>query len=115
VTKASFVTIKDPEGELETLLQTANTLYENTLKLAKKNNSNERIELVVKPMLEDLKASIENINQKKNQVASLTDPKQRAQELGDPVSFFRMTVNRAETQLPTACGQLVHGENFRKY
>jgi hypothetical protein len=104
VAQTAFITIKDPEAELEELLKSALTLCGSALApLAKtEKDSNERIDLVVKPMLEDLKSSIKNITAKKEQISSILDSKQRAQALGDPVSFFRMTINRAMTQIPFA-------------
>lgn len=82
VAKTAFVTIKDPEAELNELLQTALTLCGSALEPLNETHqdSNSRVELVVKPM----------------------DAKERSQKLGDPVSFFRMTVDRAMTQIPSA-------------
>lgn len=102
--KTAFVTIKNPEEEFIGLLQTALTLCGTVLEPLNgiKQDSNNKVELVVKPMLADLKSSIQNIITKKEQSALILDPKQRVQELGDPVSFFRMTVNRAMTQIPSA-------------
>jgi len=104
VAKIPFVTIKDPEAELEELLKKALKLCEIAFEplSGSEQDSNERVELVVKPMIQDLKNSILNIEKKKGQNALTSDPKLRAQELGDPVSFFRMTVNRAMTQVPSA-------------
>ncbi|AIL12877.1 hypothetical protein IM40_04105 [Candidatus Paracaedimonas acanthamoebae] len=121
VAKAAFVTIKDPETELTELLKIALTLCGSVLEPLNEteHGSNERVELVVKSMLADLKSSIKNITTKKEQSASILDPKQRTQELGDPVSFFRMTVNRAMTQIPSAVkwalGQPSENSDLLKY
>ena len=104
VAKIPFATIKDPEAELEELLKKALSLCKIAFEplSGSEQDSNERVELVVKPMLQDLKNSILNITTKKEQSSSILDAKLRAQKLGDPVSFFRMTVNRAMTQIPSA-------------
>lgn len=117
----AFVTIKDPEAELQQLLTEAISLCGSIFESigSTEKDSNKKIDLVVKSMIDDLKLSIEKISKKKSEAELLQAPQERAKLLGDSVSFFHMTVNRAQNQLPFAIkwamGETLENTDLEKY